>query len=158
MEEKTKKSVLTESKGKDLKISKIQRLFEKYKEIILYGIFGVLTTVVNILVYYFCTRISGIGEYASNVIAWILSVSFAFITNKTFVFHSKKRDLKTVLKESLFFFGFRLASLGIDMVSMYLMISILSFNDLIAKVLANVIVIILNYICSKLFVFQKAGK
>lgn len=130
-------------------------LFQKYKEIILYLVFGVLTTLVNIVTYYLCTRLGGFNEYISNVVAWLISVLFAFITNKCLVFESKNRTYKVVVKEALSFFLFRLLSLGIDMVAMYVMISLLVWNDLIAKIIANVVVIILNYVFSKLFVFHK---
>lgn len=136
-------------------INKITSLFHKYKEVILYLIFGVLTTLINIITYYFCTRLFHFGEYESNVIAWIVSVLFAFVTNKLFVFESKNRNFKLLLKEASSFILFRLLSLGMDMGAMYLMISIFKWNDLVAKIISNVIVIILNYVFSKIFVFRK---
>ncbi len=136
-------------------MKKLILLFQKYKEVIMYLIFGVLTTLVNIITYYFCTRLFDLNEYGSNVVAWIISVLFAFVTNKLFVFEDKDKNWRAILKQSLSFFAFRLVSLGIDMGSMYGMISILKWNDLIAKVIANIIVIILNYVFSKIFVFTK---
>ena len=91
--------------------------------------------------------------FLSNAIAWIISVLFAFITNKLFVFESKGN----VLKESISFFIVRLISLGLDMLCMYLLISVLSTNELLSKIITNVIVIILNYVFSKIFVFKKQG-
>lgn len=132
----------------------MRKLWKKYKEIILYVIFGVLTTLVNIIVYYLTTRAFGISEYISNVIAWILSVLFAFVTNKLYVFDSQDKSIRIILKESISFFSFRLLSLGCDMLCMYIMISLFKWNDLLAKIIANIIVIILNYIFSKVFVFR----
>ncbi len=129
-------------------------LLKKYKEVILYLIFGVLTTLVNIIAYFISTRFLNLDAYISNIIAWILSVIFAFITNKLYVFKSKNTNLQVILKECLSFFGFRVLSLIFDMACMYLFISILSTNDLIAKIITNIIVIILNYVFSKLFVFK----
>ena len=120
----------------------MKELFIKYKEVIMYLIFGVLTTLVNI-----------ITHYISNIIAWIISVTFAFITNKLYVFESKTND--KILKEIISFYSLRLFSLGIDIFTMYIMVSILSIDDLIAKVVANVIVIVINYITSKLITFKK---
>ena len=134
---------------------RIKQMYHRYKEIVMYLIFGVLTTLVNIISYYIFTRVVPLGEYISNIIAWIISVSFAFVTNKLFVFDSKSKKAKTLLKELTSFITFRLLSLGIDMGSMYVMISLLKFNDMIAKIIANGIVIILNYLFSKLFIFKK---
>lgn len=136
-------------------IEKLKRMIVKNKEVLLYLIFGGLTTFVNILTYALFTRVITLDEYVANVIAWIVSVLFAFVTNKLFVFESKDHSLKKVIKESLSFLAFRLLSLGFDMGSMYVMISMFHWNDLIAKVLSNIVVIILNYVFSKLFVFRK---
>ena len=127
--------------------------FIKYKEVIMYLIFGVLTTLVNIITYYISTKIFLIDYQISNIIAWIISVTFAFVTNKLYVFESKTND--KILKEIISFYSLRLFSLGIDIFTMYIMVSILSIDDLIAKVVANVIVIVINYITSKLITFKK---
>lgn len=129
-------------------------LIKKYRELLLYLVFGVLTTIVNIGTYYICKKI-GIDYQISNIIAWVCSVAFAFITNKMYVFESDKTDSKTLLKELSSFFSFRLLSLAIDMGCMYVLIEILSTNDMIAKIISNIIVVIANYIFSKLFIFKK---
>ena len=139
-------------------MKKLILLFQKYKEVIMYLIFGVLTTLVNIITYYFCTRLFDLNEYGSNVVAWIISVLFAFVTNKLFVFEDKDKNWRAILKQSLSFFAFRLVSLGIDMGSMYGMISILKWNDLIAKVIVQVVIIIVNYVFSKFLVFNRRKK
>lgn len=128
--------------------------FNKFREVLMYLVFGVFTTVINILSFYILRKLS-VEVYISNIIAWILSVLFAFITNKLFVFESKVKSKKENIKELISFFGFRILSLGFDMGSMFLLIDILHVGEMISKVLANVLVIILNYIFSKLFIFKK---
>ncbi len=132
----------------------MENLFLKYKEPIMYLIFGVLTTFVNIVSYTISTKLFYINYQISNIISWILSVTFAFITNKIFVFESKNYTFKTVVKEGLSFYGFRLASLIFEMSIMVVMVSIFRVNDLISKVVSNVLIIIINYIFSKLFIFK----
>lgn len=128
--------------------------FHKYKEGLLYLFFGGCTTLVNIISF-MVLREFHIERYVSNVIAWIASVLFAFITNKLFVFESRGKKFKESLKEAISFFSFRLLSLLFDMGIMYLLIDILSVNELISKILSNIFVIIINYIFSKLFIFKK---
>lgn len=130
-------------------------LFKKYKEVLMYLIFGGLTTLVNIVSYLVLTKLFGIEYMISNVIAWFLSVVFAYITNKIFVFESKTLKIKAVLKEVCSFFGARLFSLGIDMVIMYIAIDMLGINDFISKISANVVVVIVNYFLSKYWIFKK---
>lgn len=133
----------------------LSSLYKKYKEIINYLIFGGLTTLVSIGTYAIFTKIFNIDYLISNVLSWIIAVLFAFITNKLFVFESKSKDKKLVSKEITNFFFFRIVSLGIEMVIMYTFVDLLSINDLITKVIAQVIVILSNYIFSKVFVFKK---
>lgn len=135
----------------------IKELIKKYKEIIMYLIFGVLTTLVNIVSFYIMDKCN-INLYVNNTIAWILSVLFAYITNKLFVFESKSLEPKIVIKEGLSFFGFRLISYFMDMLCIFIMVDIFSINKMISKIVGNVIVIIANYIFSKLFIFRKDTK
>lgn len=128
--------------------------YNKYKEELWYLFFGVLTTLVNI-VSFFVLRLFNIEIYISNVIAWVLAVIFAFITNKLLVFNSRGKSKKENFKELISFFFFRVLSLGIDMGTMYLLIDVLSSSEIVAKVVANIVVIVLNYIFSKLFIFKK---
>lgn len=128
--------------------------YNKYKEVLLYLLFGGLTTIVNILTFYIFRKLN-VELYISNIIAWIISVLFAFITNKLFVFESKNKTKKENIKEITSFFGFRLLSLVFDMGAMFLLINILKINDLLSKIFANILVVILNYIFSKLFIFKK---
>ena len=126
--------------------------FNKCREVLMYLLFGGLTTLVNILSFFILRKLS-VSVYISNLIAWVVAVLFAFITNKLFVFESK--DKSKIGKELISFFGFRILSLGVDMGAMYLLLQVINTGEVFAKIIANVIVIILNYIFSKLFVFKK---
>ena len=128
---------------------------KKFRELFLYLIFGGLTTIINILVYFVLARVFAINYQVSTIIAWILSVLFAYGTNKLFVFESKNESRKDDFREVISFFAFRILSLGMDMGSMYLMVQVLSIDDLIAKIVTNIIVVIVNYLFSKLFIFKK---
>lgn len=125
--------------------------YNRYHKIILYIFFGFCTTLVNIFTFYSSRKLN-IGIYFSNIIAWIISVLFAFVTNKIFVFESKK---KNIFKECISFYWFRIISLLFDMVLMWFMIDILNNEEMLSKIIVNIIVIIINYIFSKLFVFKK---
>ena len=126
--------------------------FNKCREVLMYLVFGGLTTLVNIVAFFILRKLS-VSVYISNLIAWVVAVLFAFITNKLFVFESK--DKSKIGKELISFFGFRILSLGVDMGAMYLLLQVINTGEVFAKIIANVIVIILNYIFSKLFVFKK---
>ena len=128
----------------------------KKKEIILYLIFGVLTTVVSLAAYYLCTITflnpnNAIEIQIANIISWIICVTFAFFTNRKYVFESKE-DIK---KEGIKFYISRLSALLIDVVMIFIFVSLLKINDKIIKLVNQVIIIIFNYIASKLFVFKK---
>ena len=126
--------------------------FNKCREVLMYLVFGGLTTLVNIVAFFILRKLS-VSVYISNLIAWVVAVLFAFITNKLFVFESK--DKSKIGKELISFFGFRILSLGVDMGAMYLLLQVINTGEVYAKIIANVLVIILNYIFSKLFVFKK---
>lgn len=130
------------------------KYYEKYKELIMYLIFGVLTTLVNIIVYFIQTDIFNIHYQVSNVIAWFISVTFAFATNKTFVFKSKKELKKDKFKEFISFYLFRVISLFIDLITMYILVDLLLVDDMVSKILSNVIVVIVNYVFSKMIIFK----
>ena len=131
----------------------IKKIIDKLlnKGTFLYLVFGVLCTLLNIITYKICTMFN-IYYIVSNIIAWLISVIFAFYTNKYFVFEKKE---KTTLKEFINFISSRLFTGGLDLSLMYTTVSLLCFDDFIMKILINIIVIILNYVLSKLFVFKK---
>lgn len=130
-------------------------LLKKYKEPLLYLVFGGLTTLVNIAVYFVCDQFWHWGTVWSTIFAWILSVLFAFITNKLFVFESKKHTAKTLLWEAGSFFGCRLFSGVLDLGIMWLTVDVFHWNSLLMKIISNILVIILNYIFSKWLIFRK---
>lgn len=133
----------------------IKELFEKYKSFIMYAVFGVLTTVVNMASYYLCFNIAHIPNVPSTVIAWVLAVLFAFITNKLWVFDSPSFDAKTLGHEIPTFFGARIATGVLDVLIMYLAVDLAHMNPTFWKLISNILVIIINYIASKLVIFRK---
>lgn len=131
-------------------------LYKKYKEIINYLIVGVLTTMVSLGTYYisvitFLNPNNPLQLQIANVISWIAAVSFAYVTNRKFVFESRNSN---ILKELATFVGARIATLLMDMFCMFLMVTCLGINDKIAKIIVQVIVTVANYIFSKLWVFH----
>lgn len=140
-------------------INKVKDLYKKYKEIINYVIVGGLTTVVSIASFYLVrilifTGNSQLHIQISTIISWILAVLFAFFANKKYVFESKEQG-KGKLIEMIKFFLSRLTTLVIEMISMWLLTSPLHINDKISKILVQFIIMILNYVFSKIFVFKK---
>ena len=121
------------------------------KEIILYVVFGVLTTLMNFISYFLFTKIFGIHYLVSNILAWFFSVLFAYITNRIWVFESKNDN---IIKECSLFFGGRLFSGVVDTALMYLFIDVLLISDFISKIVIQIIVVVLNYVISKLIVFK----
>lgn len=137
--------------------NKIKKIYIKYSEIINYIIIGGMTTFISLATYYICTTVflnssNPIELQIANIISWIISVAFAYVTNRIFVFKSKN---KNIVKECVSFCSSRIATLLIDMLLMFLLVSVLGLNDKIIKVLDQIIVIVLNYIISKFFVFKK---
>ena len=136
-------------------MDKIIQLVKKYWSIISYLFFGVVTTVVNMVVYYLCYHLWGISSDLSTVIAWVLAVLTAFLTNKPFVFGSHDWSPKVLLPEAGSFFGCRLGSGILELVLMHITVEMLGWPGMLMKLLVNVIVVILNYVASKLLVFRK---
>ena len=117
----------------------LKQLFEKYRDVIPYLFFGACTTLINVVVYWLAAHAVGLSVMVSTVLAWIVAVLFAYFTNRRWVF----------------FFACGLFTGLVDWACMYVFVDLLHFNDLVIKILANVVVIILNYIGSKFFVFSK---
>ena len=132
----------------------MRKLIEKYKDVIPYLVFGVLTTLVNVVSYWIFAHPLRVGVMPSTVIAWILSVLFAYITNRKWVFHSEAHTAPAIVREMLYFFGCRLATGLLDMLFMYIFAVRMNFDDTWVKIFSNVIVIILNYLASKLLIFR----
>ena len=133
----------------------IKNLWNKYKEYILYLVFGGLTTLVNYIVYIPLTKVFGVHELIANVIAWIVAVIFAYITNRIWVFESKTRGFGNIMFEFLKFAVGRLVSLGIEEAIIGIFVTWLGFNNIVVKVIASIVTIILNYIFGKFIIFRK---
>ena len=136
----------------------MKELLKKYESIISYGFFGICTTLVNIVIYYLFAHILKCSTAISTIFAWIVAVAFALITNKIWVFKSKSWDKNTLIKETISFFSCRLLTGLLDLLIMVLFVDILKFNDIIIKVLSNILVIVLNYVASKLIIFNNKIK
>lgn len=142
-------------------MEKIKSLYEKYREIINYLIFGVLTTIVNIgtkyaLLFTIFDAKNAVELQLAIIISWILAVLFAYITNRKFVFESKN---KNKIKELISFFSARIATLLLEMFIMWFFITLLKLNSdiyvIIFTILTQILVVVGNYILSKIFVFKK---
>jgi len=138
----------------------LNKLYDQYHEIINYLIVGVLTTVVSLGTYYLCVFTfldpnSALQLQLANIISWVAAVTFAYFTNRKFVFNSTN---KNVLEEASKFFMSRVSTLVMDMVIMFVGCTLLGFNDKIVKLVVQVIVTVANYVLSKLLVFKKDKK
>ena len=141
-------------------MKKILDLYKKYKEIINYLIVGVLTTVLCLSIYYisvytFLDPNNKIQLQIANVLSWVAGVIFAYFTNRKYVFESKN---KNKLKEATSFVSSRITTLLLDMFIMWLGVTVLKYNDKIIKLISQVLVVVSNYVLSKLFVFKKTDK
>ena len=138
-------------------MKKIIGLIKKYKEIISYLIVGGLTTVVSLGVYYglvftVLNPDNPVQLQVANICSWIAAVTFAYFTNRKFVFESKNSN---ILKEMVAFFAARVGTLLMDMGIMFVFVTLFGFNDKIIKLVVQVVVTVANYVFSKFFVFKK---
>lgn len=136
-------------------LKKLVDIYKKNIAVMRYLIFGVLTTIINIVVYSLCFYILKIPNLISNIIAWIMAVIVAYLTNRKYVFDSKANTSKEIFIEVMSFTASRLATLGVDEAIMFFTVDKWGWNGLIMKIISNIIVIILNYVFSKVFVFKK---
>lgn len=136
---------------------KLINIVMKYREVISYIFFGVLSTMANFGTYFVLSKVFHVNYLISNVMAWGVAVVFAFITNKIFVFESKGMGFQVLIKEGVSFVGFRLLSGAMDMVMMYVGVEWLLCSDGVVKIVANILVIVVNYIASKLVIFKGKG-
>ena len=135
-------------------MQKIYSLVLRYWDILSYLFFGVLTTVVNYLVYLPCYNILGLSAVVSNGIAWVVAVAFAYLTNKPFVFKSHDWSAKTVIPELTKFVSCRLASGIAETMILLVTVDILHWNGNLWKLITSVLVVILNYFASKFLVLR----
>lgn len=152
----------------------VQKIMEFVRgEVFSYLFFGVCATIINIVTFQLTYAVMGIPTLISNAIAWLFSVIFAYISNRMFVFHSEVNTREGILREATAFVGARVATLIFDELIMWLMVDVMGYTaverltakllhwsvqdakSLIAKVCANAVVVILNYVFSKLFIFKK---
>ena len=142
-------------------------------EVFSYLFFGVCTTVVNIVVFQLCCTVLGMHALISNIIAWVFAVAFAYVTNRIFVFHSRENSLNGIAREAGSFVGARLFSLLVDELIIWLMVDVMGYiaaerllagilgcplkdaKSLFAKICSNVVVVIMNYVLSKMIIFKK---
>lgn len=136
-------------------MKKMKDLIVQHWEVLSYLIFGVLTTVVNYLVYLPVYNLLSLSAALSNAIAWVVAVAFAYLTNKPFVFKSHDWSAKTVIPELTKFVGCRVASGAAETLILLVTVDILCWNGNLWKLVTSVLVVILNYIASKLVVFRK---
>ena len=136
-------------------MNKIKELYIKNKEVINYLFFGGCTFLVSIISFYLLNKILNINTHISNIISWILAVTFAYITNKIFVFESKTRKTKDIIREILSFFSARLLTLGLEELIIFIGCDLLNIDSMIIKIVGQIVVIISNYFLSKLFIFKK---
>ena len=134
---------------------KVRTLIQKHRDILVYLFFGGLTTVVNYVVYLPCHNLLMLSASVSNVIAWIVAVAFAFLTNKPFVFQSYDWSAKTVLPELAKFVGCRVGSGLLETAILFVTVDLIHWNGNVWKLSTSVLVVILNYFGSKLLVFTK---
>lgn len=130
-------------------------MFGLSEEIIRYLIVGVLTTLVNFFVHFICRRALKFNMNLSMVVAWFFSVLFAFVTNKFIVFQNYNTEFLSLLKETLLFFGARVASLGVEVVMMNLLVEKMKLKESYAKIGTQFFIVVINYVFSKVIIFKK---
>lgn len=138
-------------------MAEIKTLFRKYREQIAYVFFGGLTTIVNIIVYYLSDEGMKLGTVPSTAIAQVAAVLFAYVTNRKFVFHSNARGGGALLREMGSFFACRAVSFFLDIGIMWLTVDIWGWAGMIMKIVSNVIIIVINYVASKLLIFNRGA-
>jgi len=130
------------------------KMYHKYEAILKYLFFGVCTTIVNFIVHFSCLAVVN-NVYLATSVSWAVAVFFAYLTNRILVFKSDAKGFAQILGEVSKFVGFRVASLGMEEGIMFVMVGLLSLNGVYVKVFAQILVILANYIFSKVFIFKK---
>ncbi|SDK59891.1 GtrA family protein [Lacicoccus qingdaonensis] len=132
----------------------LKKIFIKDQEILKYILFGVLTTVVNIAVFFLFDTVLNFSYMIANVISIIAAILFAFFTNKKYVFKAKSQSWKLAFKEFYLFVGLRSVSGLFDMLSMFMLVDFMNLETNLSKILTQFIIVVLNYIFSKLYIFR----
>ena len=136
-------------------LNRFKQLLQKNKQLIFYLFFGVCTTLINTVCYGLLYECLEVNNVISTIIAWLLAVIFAFVTNKRLVFESQSGSGKELVRELVSFFGCRLATGVLDVIIMVIAVDIMGWHSLVWKLIANVIVIVINYVVSKWIIFRK---
>lgn len=131
--------------------------YHRYKEFLLYGFFGVLTTVISIASYWYFCHI-GLNALIGNIFSWILAVLFAYITNSTWVFEAHPGTMAGRLRQMIGFYGGRLATLGMEEAVLFVGINLMHGGEMAVKIIAQVLVFVGNYLISKFLVFRNKEK
>lgn len=134
----------------------LERLLLQYRELVIYAVCGVLTTLVNYAVYFICTKFFSIHYIVSNVIAWVISVIFAYLVNKIYVFVSLDWSRKKLWKEIWQFVAARIFSGVAETLLLIIFVDMMGYRDSVIKIIAGILVIIMNYLFSKWVIFKKA--
>lgn len=132
--------------------------YKKHKEVLLYLFFGGLAFIVSIVSFYLLIKYTAMNELVANIISWIITVTFAYITNRIWVFDAATNDGKELLAQIWKFYSGRIVTLVIEELILLVFITWLGMNNMVVKIFAQVVVIVLNYVISKLFVFKKADQ
>ena len=138
-------------------INLVKSAFNQYRSIIAYLFFGACSMFANIAAYYICYHAISFSNICSTAVAWLVAVLVAFITNKLWVFGSNSFAANVFIRELLSFFSCRIVTGLLDVGIMYVAVDCLAGNELCWKIIANIVVIVLNYVASKLFVFNKGN-
>lgn len=139
-------------------IDKIKDLYYKHMQMVNYVFFGGLTTLVNFVTYFVALKVLNIPNVPSNLIAWLVSVLFAFVVNKLYVFRSMSLEMKVILFELFSFVSVRLLTGALETVIMYVGVDVMNYNELVLKIIANVIVLLTNYFGSILIIFRRKNE
>ena len=132
----------------------LRALWVKYRQIALYCVFGFLTFLISVAVYALCSRVLSLNELVANVISWVAAVLFAFFTNRKWVFDGHDAT-KGLWGQMASFFGGRLFTLAVEELILLVFVTVLRLDDVVVKIAAQVVVIVLNYFISKFWVFKK---
>lgn len=130
-------------------------LLKKYREQVMYVIFGGLTTLVNMVIYYCVNGVMGMATVPSTALAQVAAVAFAYVTNRRYVFRSTARGARAILREMGSFFACRAASFFLDIGIMWVSVDLLCWPNMLMKIVSNVIIVVVNYLASRLLIFKR---
>ncbi len=136
----------------------VEPFYKKYKEVLLYLFFGGLAFIVSIVSFYLLIKNTAMNELVANLLSWIITVTFAYLTNRIWVFDAATDNKRELLNQIWKFYSGRIVTLIIEEVILFVFISWLGMNSIFIKIIAQIVVIVLNYVISKLFVFTKEEK